>query len=176
MPKFKDIKRFPTCYYRISVPWKYLEDHIASQQERHKKIATLDLEPDFQRQHVWTEAQQIAFVEYQLKGGTSGKELYFNCAGWMVDWRGPYVIVDGKQRLNAVRRFMANEIPAFGHFLSEYSDKLNSSDYNFFWNLARLETRAEVLEWYINFNAGGTPHSQEELDRVKKLLDEELEK
>lgn len=152
------------------MPWTELERHIASQQERCEGMAALDLEPDFQRAHVWTEAQQIAFVEYQLQGGTSGKELYFNCAGWGLDYRGPYVIVDGKQRLQAVRRFIANEIPAFGHLLSEYDDKLNFLDNHFNWNVAALESRTEVLQWYLNFNAGGTVHTAEELERVRKLI------
>ncbi len=154
------------------MPWTELERHIANQQERCNGIAPLDLEPDFQRAHVWTDAQQIAFVEYQLQGGTSGKELYFNCAGWGGDYRGPYVIVDGKQRLQAVRRFMADEIPAFGYLLSQYEDKLSFTDNYFYWNVAALQTRAEVLQWYLNFNAGGTVHTAEELDRVRQLLAE----
>lgn len=173
MPKFRDIPKFPHCSYRITMPWVALEQHIASQQEQCPGMASLDLDPDFQRPHVWTEEQQIAFVEYQLQGGTSGRELYFNCTGWNRDYRGPYVIVDGKQRLQAVRRFMANEIPAFGYFLHQYDDKLGYSDNHFNWNIAALETRAEVLRWYLNFNAGGTVHTAEELERVRQLLQSE---
>lgn len=40
-------------------------------------------------------------------------------------------------------------------------------------NVNNLKTREEVLQWYIDFNAGGTVHSKEEIDRVKKLLEEE---
>ena len=29
----------------------------------------LQFNPDFQRGHVWTEGQQIAFMEFLLKGG-----------------------------------------------------------------------------------------------------------
>lgn len=131
----------------------------------------LDLEPDFQRAHVWTPEQQVSYVEYILHGGESGKELYFNCAGWMRDWRGPYVIVDGKQRLEAVRRFMRNEIPAFGRRLEEYRDKPDMITARFSWNVAALETRREVLQWYIAFNRGGTVHTAEEIAKVQRLLD-----
>lgn len=36
-----------------------------------------------------------------------------------------------------------------------------------------LETRVEVLQWYLYINAGGVAHSKDELDKVRKLLEEE---
>jgi len=174
--KLRTFRSFPRCPYKVDVCWNWLERHIASQTEKNEGIAPLDLEPDFQRAHVWTEAQQIAYVEYILRGGTSGKELYFNCAGWMRDWRGPYVIVDGKQRLQAVRRFMRNEIPAFGHLLNEYEDEPDILTASFSWNVAALDNRADVLRWYLWFNSGGTVHTAEELSRVEELLKAEMAK
>ena len=34
------------------------------------------------------------------------------------------------------------------------------------------ETEREVLQWYVDMNAGGTPHTTEEIDRVKKLIND----
>lgn len=34
-----------------------------------------------------------------------------------------------------------------------------------------LKTEKEVLQWYIDMNAGGTPHAKEEIERVKELID-----
>jgi hypothetical protein len=169
--RFQDIKTFPRCSYRCDVSWSQLEFHINSA-GRDKDF--LNLNPDFQRAHVWTPDQQIAYCEYILQGGTSGKELYFNCPGFQSgSSRGPYVIVDGKQRLEAVRRFMRSEIPAFGHLRTEYSDAPGMLTARFSWNIAEIETRAEVLEWYLNFNAGGTVHTSAELEKVRALLEAE---
>jgi hypothetical protein len=33
-----------------------------------------------------------------------------------------------------------------------------------------METRKETLQLYLNINAGGTPHTQEELNQVRVLL------
>ena len=165
--KFKDIKQFPHCNYRIDVSWDYLERHI----EKDIEDLKLDLNPDFQRAHVWNEKQQTAYCEYILQGGTSSKELYFNCAGWNKDWKGPYVIVDGKQRLEAVRKFMRNELKVFGSYLSEYEDKPDMMIARFSWNIAALETRKKVLEWYINFNSGGVVHTEEDINKVKNMLE-----
>lgn len=165
--RFRDIKTFPLCPYRVDVPWNLVEFHI----ERDVETGFLDLNPDFQRAHVWTPEQQVAYVEYVLQGGTSGKELYFNCPDYSKGSTvGPYVIVDGKQRLEAIRAFMRGDIPAFGHFRNEYADEPDMLTARFSWNIAGLRTRAEVLEWYLNFNAGGTIHTEAELDKVRQLL------
>lgn len=164
--KFEDIKKFPHCSYKIDVAWNYLEEQIAFESE-----LNLNLNPDFQRAHVWTKKQQIEYCEYVLKNGSSGKELYFNCVGWGDDYRGPYVIVDGKQRLEAVRSFMNGKIKVFNSYIHEYKDKPNSLIARFSWNIAALETRKEVLEWYINFNSGGTIHTDKEIQKVKNMLE-----
>ncbi len=36
-----------------------------------------------------------------------------------------------------------------------------------------LQTYEEVLAWYIEMNAGGTPHKKSEIQRVQTLLDAE---
>jgi hypothetical protein len=171
MPKFKDIPQFTTFgLYTINVSWNYLEEQL--KEWLHPTFgASLDLDPYFQREHVWTLSQQISYVEYVLKGGRSGRELLFNFTGWNSDFRGPFVLVDGKQRLNAVRQFLGNCIPIFGgNLFSAYTDKVRSVCTDFIFRVNDLETRSQVLTWYLETNAGGTPHTQEELDKVHKLL------
>lgn len=169
-PDFNKIPQFPHCNYRIDVAWNYLETQIAMEEAQ-----GLDLNPDFQRGHVWTKEQQSAYVEYVLRGGQSGKELYFNCANFGHGKEDLYVIVDGKQRLQAVRQFMRDEVPAFGYLRSEYSGNMRGHTLRLSWNVAALETRAEILKWYLDFNSGGSIHTQEELCRVRQLLERERE-
>ena len=162
---FRNIKTFPHCSYHVDVGWDSLESHIKMEEE-----IGLELNPDFQRAHVWTEKQQIEYCEYVLRNGSSGKELYFNCTGWGHEYEGPFVIVDGKQRLQAVRSFMAGKIKVFGSYIHEYKDRPNMVVARFSWNVAALATRKEVLEWYINFNSGGTVHTEAEIQKVKDML------
>lgn len=35
-----------------------------------------------------------------------------------------------------------------------------------------LKTEKEVLQWYVDMNSGGTPHTNEEIERVKKMIQE----
>lgn len=161
--------------YQVDVGLMYLENTLRDYTEDYG----LELNPDFQRGAVWTEAQQIAFVEYFLRGGTSSKIIYFNCGlfGGRSSGRGvddfckKIVCVDGLQRLTALRKFIANELPVFGHYLNEFEDArviLRGSSIKF--NVNNLKTRKEVIKWYLDLNTGGTVHSDEEINRVKELL------
>ena len=167
--------------YNINVSWDYLETWIADHQGG-TGAHGLDLDPDFQRAHVWTREQQTAYVEYVLRGGHAARELYFNCTGWMGDWRGPFVIVDGKQRLEAARAFLRGDVPAFGKTLSEWKaaaeaigastrDVLSMTGPGFTVYVNDLRTRKEVLRWYLDLNTGGTPHTSAEIDKVRVMLD-----
>ena len=139
--------------------------------------AGLILEPDFQRGHVWTEEQQTAYIEYLLMGGTSGRTIYLNAK----DIENPspeardYVCVDGLQRITAIQRFYHNEIPAYGQRYSQFEGVLSPTKYTIKVVVNDLRSREEVLRWYLELNAAGTPHSREELARVRALLDRERE-
>lgn len=106
--KCQDIKPFTSCgSYCVNMTMQQLVDSIA----RDERDMGLILESEFQRGHVWTKAQQIAYIEYFLKGGISGRDLYFNHPDWYHKSEGnyhDYVCVDGLQRITAVRRFMNN--------------------------------------------------------------------
>ena len=39
-------------------------------------------------------------------------------------------------------------------------------------NVNDLQTKEEVLKWYLQVNDGGTPHSKEEIDKVKQMIEE----
>lgn len=137
-------------------------------------LGPLNIDPDFQRLHVWTEDQQIAWIEFFLRGGKSGLDIYFNHPGWRSNYKGEFVLVDGKQRIKAAMRFINNEIPAFGSYYREFTDRIGFTDTTLVFHVNNLKTRAEVLQWYLEFNTGGTPHSAEEIAKAQRLLDEEL--
>jgi len=167
---FHDFNKFPTIYYSIDVNWRYLQDWVDQQME----IGCgkpLDVNPEFQRGHVWTKKQKIAYIEFCISGGSSGQNLYFNHPGWMSDYEGDFVLVDGLQRISAVLDFMQDKIKAFGHKYSESTGKLPDSC-KLKINIAKLKSKKDVMQWYINMNAGGTPHAKKEIQRVQGLMNE----
>ena len=177
--KFKSTTQFFSCHYQVSTPWKYLEETLKRYHDREsiQGCLGLDLNPDFQRGHVWSEDKQIAYVEFCLRGGDSSRTILFNHPNWQGNYVGMMTLVDGKQRIEAVRKFMRNELAVFdGHFIDDFEDKeimLRSFHAEFIFKINNLKTRRELLEWYLQLNDGGVIHTREELDKVQKLLDVE---
>lgn len=174
--KYSDIPQFTRSgAYNVNVPFDYVKSEINHFIEDYG----LQLNPDFQRGHVWTKEQQIAFVEFLLRGGKSSKVIYFNCPSWLgnpyVTSYNDFVVVDGLQRLTAVLAFMNDEIPAFGIYHKDYEGRVPLG-VDLIFNVNDLKTKAEVLQWYIEINSGGTPHTDQEIERVKQLLKEEQNK
>lgn len=168
--KFSDIPQFiHGGNYKSTQEWRMLPKIIKDWET--EELAPLDIDPDFQRGHVWTIGQKISYIEYKLKGGQGSDIILFNCPGWMDNWKGPFQLVDGKQRLNAVLLFLNNEIPVFGNnYYSNFEDRLFNVHFTFHIN--NLKTRKEVLQWYIELNTGGTVHTEEEINKVRSMLEE----
>ena len=186
MPRFGDIPQYVRDgSYMVHTSYDYLEENLYrwyTEIDNRNKLDYDDFKaqdgvfevpvPDFQRGHVWTENQRIAFMEYLLRGGISGP-IRFNQPGWQTNWRGPFEIVDGLQRATTLLKFANDELPVFGYTLSQYDDKPRMMDVRLELRVNSLATRAEVLTWYLQLNGGGTPHSDDELNRVQGLLNEE---
>lgn len=163
---------FPRGPYACDFSFDFLPEVV----EDWKRDYRLDLDPDFQRAHVWTDAQRAAFVEYVLSGGPSGRDLYFACEGWnrALSLKSALVIVDGKQRLEAVLRFLRDELPVRGRVRSQWTGRMRlTTGARFRFHIADIG-RADTLRWYLALNAAGTPHAPEEIDRVRALLDAEV--
>lgn len=81
-----------------------------------------------------------------------------------------YVCVDGLQRLTAAQRFIHNEIRVFGSYYKEFEDSIRILKQTMILDVNDLKSEKEVLQWYIDMNAGGTPHTRNEIQRVKDMI------
>ena len=174
--KFADIPQFTRAgSYEIDVMIGFLEGQLKDYEETYG----LELNPDFQRGNVWTEKQQIDFLEFFFRGGKTARVIYFNCGVWddgdetKTDIP-QMVCVDGLQRLTSFLRFIHNEIPIFGHYYKEFEDQPRTH-FTIKFNVNNLRKKKDVLKWYIEMNTGGTVHSDSEIQRVTEMM-KELEK
>lgn len=156
-------RRTKRCGYHVNVSWCDLEAHLQDLQKNRR----LNLEPPFQRCHVWTKEEQTAYVEYGISGGYSGRDIFLNARHWQTGEPTPLILVDGLQRITAVRAFLNNEVPAFGLLYSEFEDKLGYSGPCFEWHVNDLPTMQMVVDWYIELNTTGRPHTVSEIDTAK---------
>ena len=72
-------------------------------------------------------------------------------------------------------KFLDNELAIYeGVKLNDFDNVpllLRSIDIKFTVN--NLTTRKEVLKWYLELNSNGTPHTEQEINRVKELYSNE---
>ncbi len=168
MMKVEDIQMLTgDGHYTGDIPLGFLKDKIKGWE----KEMNLQLNPDFQRGHVWTTEQQIAFMEFILRGGKSSA-IQFNHPGWMNSFKGEFVCVDGLQRLTAIVKFVSNELAVFnGNYLKDFDDpEWLLRRYDIKIRINNLKTRKEVLKWYLEMNSGGTPHTKDEIEKVESML------
>ena len=183
-------KRKPYVFRTTDVNIQFLEDHLFLKEgtSDHAYMKDkVDLDPIFQRGHVWTKEQQIQFIENLLSRPQSTNTLvYFNDCCTLDrlkektpknDWvYNKFVCLDGLQRLTATLAFIRGEFKCFNDQIG-WQDILNAPDYlsivgdcNFKFHSLSLKSNIEVAEFYLDFNASGTPHSADEIERVKELV------
>jgi hypothetical protein len=156
--------------YAISSLWQGTPANPNTPEER--RLLNLVL-PPWQRPVVWTEAQQVRFIEGIFLGlGTgyyvvNGRDYeYAGADKPMSGW-----LIDGQQRITAIARFIADEIAIFGGV--HYSDLSIGEKRRRFDNLTFPcfelgyeddESKLKVLYHRLNFS--GIAHTQEDLQRL----------
>lgn len=164
---FKDIPQFPLASYRVTIPWAYLQSWI----DRQNEDSQLEMNPKYQRGHVWTKLQKIAYVEYQLRGGFSGRDIFWNCPTWMSvrHTQEAVELVNGKQRIDAVLDFLNSRIKAFDTHYKNFDGKL-VMDPHLTFHINNLKSRLETVNWYLSMNTGGSIHTKKDLEPAYKLI------
>jgi hypothetical protein len=101
------------------------------------------------------------FGELQSMYNKGERELFFSD------------IVDGKQRLNAVVRFMNDEYQdSYGDYFSDLSDRAQSTFLNgfpFSYSEIRNATDSQVVRQFLKMNHLGVPQSKEHIEFVSNL-------
>jgi Protein of unknown function DUF262 len=139
----------------------------------------LQIDPDFQRGHVWNPEQKQKWIEFLLRGGKSA-DILLNQPGWMNDFSGEFTLVDGKQRLTACLEFLENKIAVFPGMRGKTEGWTASEIHTSIVRapvigiaINNLKTRKELLQWYLELNEGHVAHKPEDLEKVRELIAQE---
>lgn len=178
------INALPDLNYGADVAFTDIDWQI----ERYRKnYGSFEENPDFQRGHVWTEKQQIKFIEAIVRGNSNvPRNIILNCPEFHRDKVADdsdlsgFVVVDGLQRLTAMRKFINGEFKIFSDVIEGGVDKdfFDKSRFNlktstgFRFVVMNYQYKRDLLNFYIAFNDGGTVHSESEIERVKAMREE----
>lgn len=137
----------------------------------------VDFEPDYQRGEVWSMEDKEKLLESIFMGADIGR-FVFRCRSeeeWRRD-RLSYEIVDGKQRLLTLLAFFENRFPYKGVYFNELSGDDRRRFQETIIALAELKhiSKKDVLRVFLMLNRGGRTVSDEHIQRVEKMLSEQL--
>lgn len=159
-------------------------DHGLAQEDAGGQLVPVILDPDYQRGHVWTDAQAALFVGHLLAGGKTAPlilQRYESAAnGGKEYWNKPCEMIDGKQRYTACMRWVKGEVTAVLPDGTQVPYAcLTQTDRRLLpmVKVAYIDlSRAKRLALYLRLNSGGTPHSDAEISKVRELLEREAKK
>lgn len=131
------------------------------------------LVPHYQRGRVWTQDQQARWVGYVLSGAPLPAIFIreVNAVGGFRD-----EILDGQQRLTALLDWTAGKVDAVtwdGQIAACKTDQDRRMVERCACACVTMPVTTsdtEAMRLYLRLNTAGTPHTAEELDRVRALL------
>lgn len=111
--------------------------------------------PDFQRTLVWTLEQKIKLIESLWVGIPIGTYTVNESNNDIFD----RLLIDGQQRINAIKEYVNNEFMVYGLFYSEVNDKKFTNS-----QFPCYVTQSDDIEYLKNYynlmNFGGTAHNE----------------
>ena len=186
----KPVKQYPTQHVNIDI--RHLKDWMNNFTGTHDDYSEtdilLELNPEFQRGHVWNLDKQIAFIENLLRGIDINKIIRFNDLTMYPHddaddfLQNKILCIDGLQRLTAIIDFIDGKYKIFNNQLN-YQDILNHPDkpsmrriFNnalIQFDFLQITSYKELLEYYIDLNTGGVAHTQADIQIAKDLLEQQ---
>ena len=130
-----------------------------------------NMNPEYQRDYVWEKSDKISLIDSIFNDYDIGKFLFRKLP--FKENSPSYEIVDGKQRLNAIKEFIEGKFK-YNEF---YWHELHPSDRDFF--LCKIVSTAtldeslsdkEVMSIFYELNISGKVMSKEHLDKIKQML------
>lgn len=136
----------------------------------------LNLDAAYQRDYVWGYTEQNMFLLSVVRGAPlsaiSVVKTYNDRGNFILE------VVDGKQRLTTLKKFLNNEIPVRLNQQDVYYGDFNIAEENAFGSVAlpkielRNATNADKLKFFLSINFTGVPQSEEHHKKVLTMLGE----
>lgn len=132
----------------------------------------LDLNPDYQRELVWTEDQKVALIESIFRNIDIGKFTIIRrpFRSRLVHY---YEILDGKQRVQALMDFYECRFKYKGLTYNDlhWRDQIHFMGYSVNWAETEPLTDEQKYRYFLKLNVTGTPIDPKHIEKVKKLLE-----
>jgi hypothetical protein len=132
--------------------------------------------PDYQRSLVWSLENKQNLIYAVMNGSPIGEFIFSKkTVDTKDDYYHEWTIIDGQQRINTLRDFVANKFQdKDGRFYKDYSYREMIYLFEDFDNFSAFYiedlTELEQVKIYLSKNLGGVVHTDEEIQRAKDFL------
>lgn len=132
----------------------------------------VDFDVEYQRDHVWELSDKVALIDSIFNNIDIGKFVFvqrdFGVKGKL------YEIIDGKQRLTALKEFYEDRFMYKGYFFSELNnvDKNKFENHSIVYGYLQNPDKRAIFETFIKVNTTGRAMENKDIEKVKKLLNE----
>lgn len=132
--------------------------------------AGIDFDVDYQRDYVWDIGDKIALIDSIFKNIDIGKILLvqrdLNTIGKL------YEVIDGKQRLTAIKEFYEDRFQYKGYYYSELNgiDRNTITNHPITYGYLENPTKETILDCFIMMNTKGRVMKNRDIQKVKDLL------
>ena len=133
----------------------------------------IKMNPDYQRDFVWDDADKEYLIDSIFKGVDIGKFVLVHRTDkeWHEDSYS-YEILDGKQRLNTLKEFYENRFPYKGKYFTELSNKDRYTFQEHMISVAEVKnaSKKDILTAFLKLNRGGRVMDKKQIEKVEKML------
>ncbi len=136
--------------------------------------AGVDMNPEYQREHVWSMEDKINLIESIMCNIDIGKFVFVERSNKESNEKGTgyYEILDGKQRLSAILEFHQDRFSYKGKVFSTLHGRDRAHFDCFAVSVAELSNLSpeQRLQTFVRLNTAGRIMDKEHLDKVKKMI------
>lgn len=161
MSKLRQLNRFRSTHHKMQLSFWQLQI----------KEDEIYYNAWYQREYVWTEKEQVEFIQNLIMGLPVGEVSVVLDTTYKEGVK--YIeVVDGKQRLITLKKYFNDEVVVWGQV---YSDLL-PADKRFLGNMIlpytdlSAQSEKEKLEYFYRINFSGVPQSESH----KQFIEEQL--
>lgn len=136
----------------------------------------VDMDPEYQRGYVWDDSDREYLIDSIFQDIDIGKFVFvhLDTEEWMK--RGlSYEILDGKQRLTALKMFYENRFAYKGKYFNDLSllDRRAFMEHNISYADVHSASKKEIYQYFLKLNRGGRQMDKEHLKYVETLYEKE---
>jgi hypothetical protein len=132
--------------------------------------AGVDFDVEYQRDYVWNMQDKLDLIDSIFNNVNIGAFVFVQ-RDFGIEKK-LYEVLDGKQRLTAIKEFYEDRFPFNGIYFSELSfhDKLKFEHHGIMYGYLSNPDMKSVYEAFISLNTKGRQMKKEDIDKVKELL------